>query len=545
MKITGDLLAEDIMLGNDFILSSSESAFVDISGARIDGNVKLSNLVLERGFEGNSITVQGDLDIQHVGGSKTDAPLFEFPLKEPWEDSGGAALNLSGGIVHGSVNIKSLSMGGLVLNNMVIDRTFNMESSDINVALFTSATIRNILRLVDSSVDVFVVMGGQYNHIFIDELWTNHISLASTLVQGNMVFSDTTVSGEVSFIASEFGGNMGFIDNYVIGDVYFGTSEFGGNMALQSVIDGDLDFKAINIDANLYLSGEYLQDIKLDLTHVGGSVLLTEGRFLGRVDLRGIEIGRELVLATPEQELPDWEDGVELSLRDAQVGDLRHVAASWQDLGGRYGITGLQYERLIFEDGGIPGQEPVWVMDWLKDQKDRSTSFNPQPYEELANALHRSGFTSLSNDVSVMARNHELASQKTGLARKINLFLQKYIIGYGYQTWRAFGWLALLIMIGMYVAGKTCWGRRVGCVRCLFFSLDMLLPQVAQLDKRHDDLKLGGSFVWCPKLPVGVGEQRKTVGPLTMSVQYYFFLHKLVGSVLMLFAIAGLSGLTK
>ena len=521
--ITGDLLIEDVILGNDLTVTSSKAALVDISGARIDGNVKLSGLALGSGLQGNGMTVQGDLHIRGIGGRKMDSPLFELPDEVSWNDSGGTALVLSGGVVHGSVNIESLDMGSLLLSNMVIDRSLSMESLDINLVRLRSTVIQNILLLNNSSVDVFYLIGGQYNHIFIDGLCTNHLSLASTTVRGNMILTGSTVLGDASFVLSEFGGTMG----------------------LHSVINGDLDFTAVNIDANLSLGGEYLQDVKLDLTRVAGSVLLTEGRFLGRVDLRGIEVGRELVLATSDHGLPDWEEGVELSLRDAQVGDLRHIAASWQDLGGRYGITGLQYERLIFEDGDIPGQEPVWVLDWLKDQKYRSASFSPQPYEELANALRRSGFNGLSNDVSVMQRDHELASPGTGLARKINLFLQKYIIGYGYQTWRVFGWLALLIVTGMYVAGKTRWGRRVGYVRRLFFSLDMLLPQLAQLDKRHEELKMGGSFVWCPELPVGVGKGCKKTGPLTMPVQYYFFLHKLVGSVLMLFAIAGLSGLTK
>jgi len=523
VKITGDLLVEDMVLGNDFIISSSDAASVDISGARIDGNVKLSGLVLERGFRGSGVTVQGDMDIENTSGRKMDSPLFELPDDVSWGGSGGALFNLSGGIVQGSLNIESLAMGSLLLGNMVIGRSLSMESLDVNVVLFSSVTVQNVLLFNNSSVDVFYVAGGQYNHIFIDGLCTNFMFLASTVVQGN----------------------MGLVGSTIFGDASFGLSEFGGNVVLQSVINGDLDFTAVNIDANLGLNGEYLQDVRLDLTRVGGSVLLTEGRFLGRVDLRGIEIGRELVLATSGHELPDWEEGVELSLRDAQIGDLRHIAASWQDLGGRYGITGLQYERLIFEDGDIPGQEPSWVLDWLKDQKDRSASFNPQPYEELANALRRSGFTGLSNDVSIMKRDHELASPGTGLARKINLFLQKYIIGYGYQTWRVFGWLALLVMTGMYVAGNTRWGRRVGYVRRLFFSLDMLLPQLAQLDKRHEEIKMGGSFVWCPRLPLGIGKQCKKTGPLTMPVQYYFFLHKLVGSILMLFAIAGLSGLTK
>lgn len=520
--IAGDLYAMNITVGDDFFLSGQIAASVDLSAARIGGDLIVSGVGLESSLEGKSMAIQGDLNIENVTGIKTNAPLLDISDVESYKYDSGTWLNLSGGVVHGSLNINKISMGGLVIENMDIARAFKLQSSDINLAVFDNISIRNMYRITDSSLDVFVVFGGQFNHFIIDNLCTNELVLLTAEVNGTMLIGGT-----------------------VFGDLSITMSEFGGNVRLESVVGGDLLFSSVSTDANLFLAGEFLQDIKLDLTRVDGSVLLTEGRFLGRVDLRGIEVGHGLVLAAADQGLPDWGDSVELSLRDARIGNLQHVAANWQDLGGRYGITGLQYERLIFEDGDMPGQEPAWVLNWLKDQKARDTTFNPQPYTELAKALHRSGFTGLSNEVSITARDHELASPETSRARKINLFLQKYIIGYGYQSWRAFGWLALLIVIGTYVAGKTCWGRRAGYVRRLFFSLDMLLPQMAQLDKRHDDLKLGGSFVWCPKLPVGVGRQRKTVGPLTMPVQYYFFLHKLVGSILMLFAIAGLSGLTK
>ncbi len=98
--------------------------------------------------------------------------------------------------------------------------------------------------------------------------------------------------------------------------------------------------------------------------------------------------------------------------------------------------------------------------------------------------------------------------------------LKLLFIGFGYQIWHAFFWLAGFVAIGAFVFRKSPEAVSNGYKYGIAYSLDMLLPIIKLRDIHYDiDLKR-----WR---------------------RYYFYFHKLMGYVLASFLIAGLSGLTK
>jgi len=107
-------------------------------------------------------------------------------------------------------------------------------------------------------------------------------------------------------------------------------------------------------------------------------------------------------------------------------------------------------------------------------------------------------------------------------------------IGYGLgnRYFRVLWWVGGLTLLGTFlliVAGQHSPARWPS----LFFaSLDQLLP-IITLNKAHDVLIFGDSSASPP------------VPPQAAWVQFYFYLHMIVGWVLGSFIVAGLTGLTQ
>jgi hypothetical protein len=100
------------------------------------------------------------------------------------------------------------------------------------------------------------------------------------------------------------------------------------------------------------------------------------------------------------------------------------------------------------------------------------------------------------------------------------LVLINYTIGFGYHLEYAFGWALGFVLLGWAVLYYTGQRTKHGITLGLAYSFDMLLPAV-QLRKKHYDIDLDP---WPRR---------------------YFYAHRIIGVILALFLVAGISGLTK
>ena len=161
-----------------------------------------------------------------------------------------------------------------------------------------------------------------------------------------------------------------------------------------------------------------------------------------------------------------------------------------------------------------------WLLGWLAKQDGFETSYNPQPFAQLAKALRETGYPGKADAILFAARNHERDSPTTSWLTKAILWVQWGLIGYGYHNWIALLWFAGLTGLGTWACGKSAFGGRMRRSQRYWYSVDMALP-IIELNKRHEAVKLTGG------------------------VPVYFYFHKMAGFVLVSFVIAGLSGLTK
>ena len=157
----------------------------------------------------------------------------------------------------------------------------------------------------------------------------------------------------------------------------------------------------------------------------------------------------------------------ELNLALAKIGTLADKKESWPQ---RLRLDGLTYGDLTY----MPAQDRL---AWLN----RSVSYAPQPYEQLAGYYRRLGHDEQARRV-LLAKQRQRRRQRPWRARWWG-WLQDALAGYGYAPGRA-----LLLLAGAFVAGWLVFSTRhpvpVGpgphpAFNAALYSLDLLIPAPA------------------------------------------------------------------
>ncbi len=135
---------------------------------------------------------------------------------------------------------------------------------------------------------------------------------------------------------------------------------------------------------------------------------------------------------------PDTVDGM-VDLSRARVGALRDTSASWPAL---LRLDGLTYDHLLAFDAVDARRR----CDWLT--RDAGT-YRPQPYEQLAAYYRRLGHDGDARAVLLAKQRRRRATLRP--VARLGGYLLDALVGYGYRSWRAAGWLVVLLATGTVV----------------------------------------------------------------------------------------------
>jgi hypothetical protein len=221
--------------------------------------------------------------------------------------------------------------------------------------------------------------------------------------------------GQVRLLGAQIGGNL---------DCSGGTFNNPGKEALS------LD----NADAkgNVFLREGFSAEgeVRLLGAQIGGALDCSGGRF-SQVTAENSTIRRSLYWRSA--------DATSLDLMNSSAGSLVDDEKSWPAKGKLF-LDGFRY-------GHISGKSPRDArtrLRWLE----RQDPFTPKPYRQLAKVLREAGDESGARKVLFemerWRRQVEGRSWYTWLWGR----LLKWTIGYGFYSWRALGWLALLTALG-------------------------------------------------------------------------------------------------
>jgi hypothetical protein len=334
-----------------------------------------------------------------------------------------------------------------------------------------------------------------------------------------------------------------------------------------------------------HLIYESSEPARLYYITTGGNLDLSGSR-LRHLDLTGARIGHGLRLGSSERRPPVWVPDATLTLRNAKVNELQNrsdfckaaevdddelatALAETNQIPNAYDarwlarmkqmkiqecepatlklfdpwpktidLQGFTFEHFgaINEpkDDEMAKRSAEWWSAWLEKSAFKSL----QPYQQVAGVLRAHGQDDKADDVLFEGKNQERYTALTNVKRHrlgekglvdayvqfLSLSAQWALIGYGVGSRLLFVplfWVLLFVGIGVGVLRVSNQGRRNKLPSYpIAFSFDMLVPLI-KLDESHYKIKLTGN------------------------VQYYFYVHKIVGFLLASFIIAGISGLTK
>ncbi len=485
---------------------------VDLRGAKIGGQLSMvgstfkGKLIMGSASVGISLPMRG-------------AKFSEVDLRGAKIDD---QLTMSGSTFKGKLIMGSISVGSSLIMRKAQFREVDLRTAKIGDQLTMSgSTFKGKLIMGSISVGSSLIMRkAQFREVDLRTAKIgDQISMDGSTFKDKLIMGSASVGGDLLMRAKEFG------------EVVLRGAEIGDQLNTDgATFKGKLDMNSASVGGSLFMRRVNF-DTPANLTFFSvGSNLDVRGASLRGLDLTGSRIEGELRLGSFNRDI-EWKgykdesgnrQAPKLILRNTSVGTLQDTEDTWPDYLERE-FEGFTYDRLggfgASEHDRLDERGSSWFVEWLA--KDRS--YSPQPYRHLADVLRATGHEDMAGDILFAGREHERRETDWWPPKWLWLWILKLFIGYGYglRYFYALYWIAGLTVFGTIFLCCAKESDRDGTKLGFWYSLDMLLPII------H------------------LREQHYTHVDLKTRVKYYFYLHKIMGYVLISFVLAGLSGLVE
>ena len=155
-----------------------------------------------------------------------------------------------------------------------------------------------------------------------------------------------------------------------------------------------------------------------------------------------------------------------------------------------------------------------WFIKWLE----KDESYSPQPYRYLVHTLRTVGYADMADDILFASLERERGQLNLSQLKWWKL-LGLMVLVCGWQFFLAFlGLVLVLTIIGTAILRIAKESNRRSMKLGFWYSLDMLLPIIRLRERHYTDVDLN---TWA---------------------KYCFYIHKILGYVLIFFVLAWLSG---
>ena len=342
-----------------------------------------------------------------------------------------------------------------------------------------------------------------------------NINLGSAITGGSVDFEGATVVGKLDMDNIKVGSNLFMRSNRKYSayfkDVILRNASISGHVSMNGAIFSKLvNMDSMKIgDSLLIRKGAFFRK-HLKLTYVIVNNIQLQGSIFHSINLHGTQIKGDFILGPPAVKwIPKAEqDIVHLDLTDAHVGVIRDTEDAWPE---KLKLDGFTYGRW----DGVADRKVEW---FKKEWFNKTDQYRPQPYEQLAKVLRDSGQSEKAKKILYLA-NEEIRLKKKWPGR-FWPGLMKWAIGYGYDPLLLAGWSLVFILFGINVLRYTKSCEQFSFIEKFWFSLDLLIP-FARLNDAHYQLKLQGF------------------------ARSYFYIHQMLGYVLVTVLVVGLTDLLK
>ena len=434
-----------------------------------------------------------------------------------------SALSLVGSTVEEKLDMNGLHVGsdlfmrgGTKLKEVILIGAKIEDQVDMNGVMVEGILNMDKLQVGSS---LFMSEGASFQNVI----------LRSAKIAGQVAMTGCTVKGNLDMNGLHVGTNLFMREGSEFNDVTLVGAKIYGQVDMTDVtINGTLNMDSLIIKDSLYMRGGAIFNENVKLTYaVIAKNLQLYGSTCHSINLQGTLIKGDFDIGPPRVKWkpmviwdPDFKPGiVRFDLNSAHVGVLRDVQDAWPVMLDKVELDGFVYDRwggYSGEDAGGFHTRPVeWFKDWLK----KDTRYCPQPYEQLAKVLKESGHPEKAKKILYASKEEERKGTE-GRLRKSWLWLMKWTVGYGYKPSRLFLWTLSFVTLGFVILETTGQCSEYDMLGKFWYSLDTFIPFV-KLNLEHYSEKLC-SFA-----------------------KQYFYVHQLVGYILITTLIAGVKNLLK
>lgn len=568
MKVNGDInLSEGFSANGEVSLSGATvsgklncdgAQIINIGGSTLNAeNIKISgNLLLRNGFKSAgeirliNASIKGQLNCigcEIENGNKISLFADNISVR-------GSVLLRQRFSANGEVRFFGANIGG----NFELDgahitniggSTFNAENIKVSGSLFLRNGFKSEgeVRLINASIDGSLECDGGS---FINK---SGISIfADTIeVRGDIYFRSGFYSeGTIKIIGANIGGSFE-CDGAVLKNLGKNALEadrirVGGNILLRNgfQVKGKIVMLGSKINGNFECDDASFENdgnevLLLDSIFVGRNIFFRKCFYhFGKINLIGATIKGHLAW----QQVNNKSQG-ELDLRSATIKSLIIDFDCLPKKGSLY------LQNLIYED--IMEIEDIDSKQFIELLHRQSSDFLPQPYEQMAKILRKSGKEEASKQILIQKNIDQYNFSNFKIRKFLRFYFLKILIGFGYRRWQPLWTLLFFVLLGTYIFNVG-YNKHIfipspdkinisieldstGTIQELYlefyplvFSLDNFIPFI---DLRHADYWLLNTI--------------KGEGIISTLVVFYFYCHIILGWVLTTLFIVGLTGIIR
>ena len=511
--VKGQLNLASASIGGNLVMEAGATfEEVDLRGAQIEGHLVMKSATVTGKLDLDSASIRGAL-LMAEGATFKEVILRGAQIK--------SQLAMIGARVTDTLNMDSVSIGdALLMDGAIFKKEVILRGAQIKGQLaMRDATVTGTLDMASASVGGALLMDcATFAEVMLRGAQIgDQISLIGARVKGKLEMDSVSVGSALLMGSATFA------------EVILRGAQIKGQLAMRdATVTGTLDMTSASVGNSLLMDGSTFTDVDLGFVTIGSMLNLTGGTFK-TLDLTRTTVEGELRLVTDNKSVKWWSDDgvneIQFNLHNTQVGTLVDSPKSWPD---KIELEGFTYRQL----GGVNMHErPARdFIEWLG----RDETFSFQPYQQLTTVLRNADKSSTADRVLFAGKERERQNAKS---RREYLWLSvlRYCFGYRISSYI----LRPILVLGLIVT-------LIGWSVLWLTDEDRKHEKTATVGEERTVGKIGFLFSLDYLLPVvRLREAHYTKVDLSPCVRIYFYVHQIVGYILVSLLIAVFSGITK
>ena len=508
-KFKGELNMNSATVGGDLLMrEGAEFDEISLTAAKIGGDIDIHDSKIKGKLNMNSVSVEGFLHMSDE--SKFDeVSLVGAKI--------GGRIEMKYSTFKGELNMNSATVEGLLLMGGSEFKDVDLSSAKFGDTLsIIRSKFAGQLNIISATVEGLLLMGGSE---FKD------VDLSSAKFGDTLSIIRSKFAGQLNIISATVGGHLLMKEGAEFDVVYLTAAKIGGDIDMSgSEFKGLLNMNSATVGSHLLMrEGAEFDVVYLQSAKIGGDVNMWGSIFKGELKMDSATVKGHFIIERASFENSAFENLAIISLRHTNVGTLQDDKYVWPN---SLNLDGFTYERLGGPDGSDQADPFERGSGWFEKWLEKNEPYSRQPYRHLASVLQAAGHEDMADDILVASRDREWEESSMSEGKWWRLALLKYFIGYGYGNgnFLALIWALALVAVGTFVLHCTKEHKKHdefhNPLDTICYSLDVLLPIIRLRERHYNNVDL------------------------ETGARYYFYFHKVMGYVIMFFAIAGLSGLT-